>query len=311
MKKVRKVFMTILALGTLVLLSSYLTAVNVRIAKIQSFKGNVQVQRAQTDSWINAEQDMRLYEGDVIKTGGRSKAVIELDDGSISQITSLSTMKIDQLAKSLNGKSTNMDIDVGKSWMKVKKMNHKADKFNVSTPTAVAGVRGTYFSTEVEQTTDSTFDVFEGEISVEQRYDPTTKVFVRTNHRSKVKSGASSPTSPSAIPQNELNQALSEGIDGGLDSQNMSYDLQISIDPPVVSAGGKAVVSVQFVENGKPYNGSVMFILSLGGSATFVENNSQSLEIISNEKGFSVVEITDNIEEQIDINADVSFEVQQ
>ena len=230
-----------------------------------------------------------------------------MDDKSVVQLTSLSTLTLDKMSRSLKGNKTNMEMGVGKSWNKVKKQQESRDKFNVSTPTAVAGVRGTYFSGEVEETTDSTFDVFEGEISVQQRQDPTYQVYVRTNSRSEVKRGQK-PSAASQIPQDQLQDALSNGIQGALEN---AYDLQIDVNPPMITAGGKATVKIQFLENGKPYNGSVVFILSLGGSAMFLDNNSQAFEIRSNEKGFATLEITDSVKEQVTIGADVSFEVQE
>ncbi len=309
--KVKIKFIVIAVMMALpVMMVSYIMALNVRVAAIQSFKGNVKVQRMHDTAWIDADVGMQLYEGDIVKTGGRSKVVIELDDGSITQLASLATMKMEKMRKSLKGKNTNLDVEIGKTWMKVKKLNRKRDAFNVSTPTAVAGVRGTYFSTEVEETTDSTFDVFDGEISVAQNQNRGQAVIVKSNHRTQVKKGANAPTPAGQIPQDELSDALSNGIGGSAGSES-SYDLDININPPVITAGGTAEVTVQFKENGQSYNGSVTFVLTLGGSATFVENGSQSLEVISNERGEATVQITDNVKEEITINADVQFSVEE
>ena len=279
----------LLALGFFVVYAMNLEALNVRAAKIESSKGKVEVKRAGAKEWVPATQGMKLNEGDVVKTGSGS------------------TLTIQKLDRSLRGKNTGMDVGVGKSWNKVKKLDVSRDKFNVGTPTAVAGVRGTYFSTEVEQTTDSTFDVFEGEVSVSQRSDPLAAVDVRQNHRTEVKRG-DKPSAPSQIPADDLRDGLANGIEGALDPANAIFDLKIKIDPPTVQPGARATVTVQFMENGKPYNGSVTFILNLGGSATFVDNGSQSLEITSNEKGLVVLEITDTVREEITIGADVQFE---
>ena len=301
--------MIVIALAFTMLLANYLTAINVRVARIVSYEGTAQVQRARTDAWVAAEKDMRLYEGDTVKTGSKSKVVIQLDDGSVTQITSLSTITMDKLSKSLQGKNTNMEMDLGKAWMKVKKIETAKDRFSVGTPTAVAGVRGTYFSTEVEESTDSSFDVYEGEISVQQKQDPSNQVDVRSNFRTEVKRGQQ-PSAPSMIPKDQLQKDLSDGI-SGFSAEKGSYDLKIEVNPPVVQAGGKAVVSVQFLENGKPYNGAVTFTVNLGGSATFIANGSQSYEVTSNEKGAAKVEITDTVREEVTINADVSFETKE
>ena len=308
MRKSAKFFVLAAVIGAVLAAGQFINTVNVRVAKIATVSGTVEVKRAGSDKWIAAEPDMRLSEGDNVRTKSRSKVVIQLDDGSMTQLTSLSEMKMEKLSRSLRGRSTDMGVDVGKSWMKVRKQSLASDKFNVSTPTAVAGVRGTYFSTEVEQTTDSTFDVFEGQIQVYQKTDPAESVDVRTNQRTAVKRG-SGPATPGAIPADELKNGLNEGIEGGLDSNAGAYDLKIDVNPQVIPAGGKAVVTVNFLDNGKPYNGQVSFTLTLGGSAVFVENKSQTIEINSNDKGVARLEIMDNVSEQITINADVSFEV--
>jgi hypothetical protein len=300
----------VLVAGFFVVYAMNLTALSTRRATVESLKGTVEVQKAGTGKWVPATKGMVLNEGDVVKTKSGSKVVIKLDDGSINQLTSLSTLTIQKLDRSLRGKNTGMDVEVGKSWNKVKKLDVERDKFNVGTPTAVAGVRGTYFSTEVEASTDSTFDVFEGEVAVHQRNDPTYQVAVRQNHRTEVKQGAAKPANASQIPADQLNEGLANGIEGALDPGNAIYDLNINIDPPSIKPGARATVTVQFLENGKSYNGSVTYILTLGGSATFMDNGSQTLEVTSNEKGKVTVEITDTVREEISINADVQFEDQ-
>ena len=310
MKKFGKIFVAIAVVAASIWMGTYFsTALGVREAKIQALNGDVHVKRAKSDSWIKATKGMTLKEGDVVRTKSKSKVVLELDDKSVIQLTSLSQLTIDKMTRSLKGKDTGVDMKVGKGWNKVKKQKKQRDKFNVGTPTAVAGVRGTYFSNQVEESSDSTFDVFEGEISVHQKADPSSAVYVRTNKRTEVKKGQG-PSAPSAIPQDELEAGLTQGIEGAMSNVG-NYDLSIDVNPPTISAGGKAVVNVQFMENGKPYNGVVVFTLTLGGNAAFLSNNSQALEIASNEKGFVTVEITDSVKEQVSIGADVSFEVQE
>jgi len=309
-KTLVRLAVSILVLAGVLTLGKYLNAVNVRVAQVKSVTGTVEVQRARTTAWIKAEAGMRLNEGDMVRTKSKSKIVIELDDGSITQLTSLSQMKMEKLSRSLRGKSTDMGMDQGKSWMKVKKLDVARDKFNVNTPTAVAGVRGTYFSSEVEQASDSTFDVFEGQVNVSQKSDPTDQVEVRSNHRTEVKKGAQ-PTSPSQIPADQLKAALSEGIEGGLEPDNAGYDLKINVDPPTIPAGGRSIVTVQFMQGGKPFNGTVTFTLTASGSALFADNNAATIEVTSNEKGLAQVEVTDVNREDVTINADVAFEDQE
>jgi len=310
MNRKRLIVAVLIALLSPVCIYSYLIAVAVRVATIASVEGTVNVQSAETGKWTAGEAGMKLFEGDVVKTGTRSKVVIELDDGSVTQLTSLSNMTMEKMRRGLRGKSTDLDMEVGKSWMKVKKLDQKRDKFNVSTPTAVAGVRGTYFSTEVERTTDSTFDVFDGAIQVSQRSDPSQKVMVQTNHRSQVKKGRA-PTPAKQIPSDELKKGLEQGIGGAASSEDARYDLNVVVDPPTLKAGEQGVVNVQFMENNRPFNGAVVFRLTLGGTATFVQNGSNTIEVNSNEQGFASLEITTEGGGEVQINADVDFLVEE
>lgn len=308
--KTGKVLAAFAAVVALIMTCGYLMAVNVRVVTVKEVSGSVTIQRAGSQERAAATVGMRLYQGDTIKTGSRSKIVLELDDGSLVQLTSLTTMTVDRLSKSLAGKKTAVEMDLGKSWMKVKKLSKGQDKFNVGTPSAVAGVRGTYFSTEVEQTSDSTFDVFEGQVDVSQRTDPTQIVEVKSNHRTQVKAGGKNPSSPSSIPTEDLQKSLQDGISGAMDAEDASYDLKIG-KPNSISPGEQAPVTIQFLENGKAYNGSVTFVVTVGGSAKFVENNSQSIEVVSDQKGFAQVMVTDDVKEEMTIGVDVQFAAEQ
>lgn len=311
MKQIRNAMLVLIAVVTPLVFYAYLEAINVRVATLKQVDGKVQVQRVETGQWVNGEVGMRLYEGDVLKTGGKSKAVIELDDGSVTQITSLANLKMEKMQRKLSSRQTDLNVELGKSWMKVKKLNEKKDKFDVSTPSAVAGVRGTYFSTEVEQTADSEFDVFEGLIAVSQKGDRSQAVAVASSQRSQVKKGRL-PTAAQKIPEEELKEGLSQGIEGAAgSSDDANYDLKIDVQPKTLKAGEKGVVNVQFTENGKPYNGSVIFVLNLQGTSNFSENGSQSIEVTSNEQGFASVEVVAEGEEQIQISADVNFIVEE
>lgn len=308
-KKKLLVLLIIVAVSPLVLYS-YIAAISVRVAEVGSVTGTVNVQSAETGKWAPAEKGMKLYEGDIVKTGTRSKIVILLDDGSQTQLTSMATLTMQKLRRGLRGQSTELDMEVGKNWTKVKKLDKKHDTFNISTPTAVAGVRGTYFSTEVEQTADSTFDVFEGEVVVSMKSNPNEKVTLLQSQRSKVKKGRA-PSAVTPIPAGELQKSLEMGIGGSANSEDASYDMKVVAEPQTLKAGETGMVKVQFIENGKPYNGEVIFSLSLAGSATFVQNGSNSIEINSSEKGYVELEVTAEGDEPIQITADVNFLVEE
>ena len=142
-------------------------------------------------------------------------------------------------------------------------------------------------------------------IGVSPRNANGNEVSVSMNQRAEVKKGKV-PSRAIEIPKGDLKDGLDQGI-GGFTKGEGSYNMKIKIDPPVLKVGGTASVNIQFLENDKPYNGSVIFVLKLGGSAKFVANNSQELEIPSNQQGSASIKIVTDTEETVNIQADVKF----
>jgi len=179
--------------------------------------------------------------------------------------------------------------------------------FKVKTPTAVAGVRGTYFSSEVE-TAASRFDVFDGTVEVASTYDPTKKVVVKEHNTTTVGTGKA-PTLPAAIPAEDENKRK-EGFSDE-EFARAVFDIQVSVTPQVVTPGGKATVSVQVYKNGVPHRAKVNLQLRLSGSAKFVSNNAAEIETATNENGAVTLEITNAVEESVSVTAKLRVTVKK
>lgn len=93
-----------------------------------------------------------LKQGDIIKTGKDSLAVINFYDKSSSRIDENSEITITKLSTSNEGANTQVGIKVtlGHIWSRVVKLVDKESKFEVETPTTVATVRGTAFDINVD-----------------------------------------------------------------------------------------------------------------------------------------------------------------
>jgi len=276
-----------------------------RMATLTNVKGTVLVKAAGSAEWVEGTDKMVINEGDEIKTRGGSSAIIKMDDGSMLKVGPLAAMKVDKLAKSGQNNQTSMGIEVGKTWNRVNRMTSDSS-FDVKTPTAVAGVRGTYFSSEVEKTTDSTFDVFDGQIEVSSSSDPSSAVVVGENQRTQVSPGKT-PTSPSTIPADEAEAG--KGGFSDAEATMATYDLQISVSPQVVTPGQKATVSVQVFKNGQPDRTQYTLKLSLSGSATFVESGSSEIETTTNDQGAASLEITSSAKETVTVSAELRVKV--
>ena len=274
-----------------------------RMATLTNVKGTVLVKAGGSSEWVQASDRMVINEGDEIKTRGGSSAILKMDDGSMMKVGPLASMKVEQLSKDGRNNRTEMGVEIGKTWNRVNRLTSDS-KFNVKTPTAVAGVRGTYFSSEVEKTTDSTFDVFDGQIEVSSSSDPSSAVVVGENQRTQVAPGQT-PSAPSDIPSNELD---SDGFSNA-EAALATYDLQLSVSPQVVTPGEKATVSVQVFKNGQPDRKQYTMKLTLSGSATFVDSGSSELEVTTDDQGAATVEITSTEKETVTVSAELKIKV--
>lgn len=282
-------------------------AVKERAANVVGLKGTVEVKYKDAESWVPAAERMELKEGDVIRTQSGSTAILRMENGTMMKLAPLTNMKVERLNQTRGGDNTSLDISAGKTWSRVKKLSDESD-FSIKTPTAVAGVRGTFFSSEVENTADSTFDVFEGAVAVSSASDSGASVMVGANQRTTVAPNES-PSAPSEIPQNERDAGAA-----GFSSEEYaaaSYDLQISVSPQVVEPGGIATLQLQVFENGKSFQSEVKVYLTLSGSATFVSSGSNEIEATTSNQGSLTLEITSTEKETVTVSARMSIKVRK
>lgn len=136
-------------------------------AKIVMYIGDVQVMNA--GQWSKATPNMKVSQGDEVKTGSKSQCNLQIGSDSFVAIKSNSQIKIDTLARDINGaEQTAIELKLGKSVINPKKLM-KDESFNVTTPTAVAGVRGTKFVVENTPGAKLRVSVIEGKVELKKR----------------------------------------------------------------------------------------------------------------------------------------------
>ncbi len=136
-------------------------------AKLSFVRGRVEVQRQGSTAWTPASLKMRVYSGDKVSSDTSAEAEITLEDGSVLKLKDRSTLVIERMAKQKRPLTTITSLRAmnGRVLGCIKKLASKESKFSVTTPTAVAGVRGTVFGVFVEG--DSTeLDVLKGEVAI-------------------------------------------------------------------------------------------------------------------------------------------------
>lgn len=103
--------------------------------------------------WVPAQDGMVILPGDEVKTATGSSVEVILDGGQVGHITVREGSVFKILEASTNSatgdKKTLLDLAVGKILVKAEALKGNS-KFEVKTPTAIAGVRGTLFEVEVD-----------------------------------------------------------------------------------------------------------------------------------------------------------------
>lgn len=104
--------------------------------------GKVQVKDG--SQWIQAQPGMKVNEKAEIQTGIKSRATLQLVNGSQLQINPGTVVSIDRLLSGNYGTATDVNLSLGKITAVIARADKEDQRnfFRVRTPTAVAGVRG-------------------------------------------------------------------------------------------------------------------------------------------------------------------------
>lgn len=164
----RKILSILLIAGmTMVLSCSKDKTQNMNTALVTFLLGDVTFMDG--DKWKPAEPGITLLEQHRLKTGDASAADVQIGD-SVVRVKENSELILAALYKSeLTGLEKNtLELTVGKVLVKPKKLM-KGENFQVKTPTAVAGVRGTQFVVEASEARNTRVSVLEGKVKVSKR----------------------------------------------------------------------------------------------------------------------------------------------
>ncbi|HMD68910.1 MAG TPA: FecR family protein [Chitinivibrionales bacterium] len=132
------------------------------VAKITTFEGVVQVMKKGATDWRNAKPGLPLEVGDQVYTQEESFAEIRYSIGTVLRMDEKTKITIDASSeKTIKTKSA-----IGSVWVNMRKLISTGREFQVSTPTAVAAIRGTVFDMSCVPDSASYVAVFEGKVAV-------------------------------------------------------------------------------------------------------------------------------------------------
>jgi hypothetical protein len=137
--------------------------------KVTFAQGNVFRAEKEEGPYRRVSENSDVFEGDFIKTEAESRAEARLNDRSVIRVGSESRVKIQKATfKKDEQKEVSVKLVVGRFWAKVTKLFGES-KFEVETPNAVAGVRGTAFSVDSAADKSTTVRVFNGKVLISNR----------------------------------------------------------------------------------------------------------------------------------------------
>lgn len=123
----------------------------INVAEIVYVAGTAEVKSVVAEEWVDAEVGMKVKEGDTVKTGVDSMAELAFgeDLNNIIKISQNSQLTVSKFEPGL------VNLTEGRVFTLIKKLE-KGSTFEVRTPTAVAGARGTGWETDFEPKQDAT-----------------------------------------------------------------------------------------------------------------------------------------------------------
>lgn len=136
------------------------------LGQVIQVTGLMEIQRAKQTTWLAAQRNTDVYSGDTITTGDDSRGTIKLVDDSIIRVHANSKIVLNTMMSPLEKKHSVL-LFFGKLWNRVGKKALRKKVFEVQTPTAVCGVRGTDFETASYEDGTMLVRVNSGEVEVD------------------------------------------------------------------------------------------------------------------------------------------------
>ncbi len=157
MKKI-VLFMIFILVSTVLLEADMVKVINVM--------GKAQYRKLSDSQWQDVQFNLKLKQGYRIRVGKESKVVLLLKDGSKVTLQNLCVFDISKLFENDKKKQSVFKVYYGKVNAQINKLLRNDDQFDIMTPTAVAGVRGTEFAVSVGRNLKTKVAVFKGEVAV-------------------------------------------------------------------------------------------------------------------------------------------------
>ena len=137
---------------------------------LTEISGKVTVLTAGSTNWTEAEIGMQLEAGDRIKTEADSSALITFFEGSTTELQPNTEMAIEELSIAVETGATTVSLEqsLGKTKSRVAKLIDPGSRYEVTTPSGSAVVRGTEYEVEVFSDGSAIVRVYKGSVRAER-----------------------------------------------------------------------------------------------------------------------------------------------
>ncbi len=143
------------------------------VGTITFLKGEASRAAQGAPTWLSLAEASRVFQGDRLKTAGDARLEAKLMDGSLLRLGASSELSLDKLSfaqgKTATTKKVTVKLVVGRVWASVSRLFGKDSSFEVATPNAVAGVRGTRFAAAHDAAGATTVRVYSGKVLVSNK----------------------------------------------------------------------------------------------------------------------------------------------
>ena len=155
---------------------------------------------------------MTLQAGSRVRTASDSQALLTFFNGTSVNLEPGTDLVVEQVERGGENQPTVIVVRqwLGKTWSRVTKLADPGSHYEIQTPSAIAVVRGTMFSTEVDETGATRVQTTEGLVSVSAQGE---EVYVPAGQQTSVEPGAS-PSEPIPVSFSEGEVPLGLGQEG-------------------------------------------------------------------------------------------------
>lgn len=143
-----------------------------RAADIEAYlsTGTVEMAKKGSSKWMPLMPGGLIEPGYTVRCGADGSAVLRWFSGNVVRLAPGATLTIDKISDTGGVNESALNLSKGRIYVRAEKLPGAKSSFQITTPTATAGVRGTEFMAEVsDDSKKSTFAVMDGQILVEAK----------------------------------------------------------------------------------------------------------------------------------------------